>query len=134
MPLILRRLLAMNDIFYIGPFKDHIQNHIELKQAIGYKYEAEAKHFKRFDRFVLDHYPNATALTKEIVLDWCYKKTYEAQANQCSRASIIRQFAKYLDSIGLEAYILAKGLLPNRKTIYALYLYYIRISKIFYRN
>lgn len=58
---------------------------------------------------MLDHYPNATALTKEIVLDWCYKKTYEAQANQCSRASIIRQFAKYLDSIGLEAYILAKG-------------------------
>lgn len=30
----------MNDIFYIGPFKGHIQNHIELKQAIGYKYEA----------------------------------------------------------------------------------------------
>lgn len=112
----------MNDIFYIGPFKGHIQNHIELKQAIGYKYEAEAKHFKRFDRFVLDHYPNATALTKEIVLDWCYKKTYEAQANQCSRASIIRQFAKYLDSIGLEAYILAKGYYPTERQ-YMPYIY-----------
>ena len=112
----------MDDIFYTGPFKEHIQNHIELKQAIGYKYDADTKHLKRFDRFVLDNYPNATVLTKEIVLDWCGKKTYEAQANQCSRASIIRQFAKYLDSVGLEAYILPKGYYPTERQ-YMPYIY-----------
>lgn len=112
----------MNDIFYRGPFKEHIQNHIKLKQAIGYKYDADAKHLKRFDRFVLEHYPNSTTLTKEIVLHWCSKKTYEAQANQSSRSSIIRQFAKYLDSIGLEAYILPKGYYPEEKQ-YMPYIY-----------
>jgi integrase len=120
----------MNNIF-IGSFKDHIQNHIELKQAVGYKYDTEAGHLKRFDRFTLENYPNATALTKEIVLGWCSKKSYEAQANQCSRASIIRQFAKYLDSIELKAYILPKGYYPTERQ-YMPYIYTIdELTKFF---
>lgn len=83
----------MNNIIYKGPFKEHIINHIKLKKAIGYKYDTEAIHLKRFDKFIQEKYPDANELTKEIILDWCNKKPYEAQANQCSRASIIRQFA-----------------------------------------
>jgi integrase/recombinase XerD len=100
----------MNEnIYYEGPFKSHIKNHVELKRAIGYKYDTDARHLKRFDRFTSEKYPNATALTKKIVLDWCSKKTYESKTNQCSRASNIRQFGKYLDSIGVEAYIIPSG-------------------------
>jgi len=103
----------MSEIIYKGPFKDHIKNHVELKRAVGCKYNTAASHLKRFDRFTLKKYPYATFLTKEIVLDWCTKKTYEAQANQCSRASIIRQFGNFLDSIGVEAYIIPKGYYPT---------------------
>lgn len=99
----------MSEIVYEGPFKDHIKNHVELKQAVGYKYEAESHHLKRFDRFTQEKYPHDTILTKKVVLDWCRKKTYEAQANQCARASIIRQFGKYLDSVGIQVYIVPKG-------------------------
>ena len=102
----------MNEIIYEGPFRDHIKNHVELKRAVGYKYDTDAGHLKRFDRFTMEKYPDTTVLTKEIVLDWCSKKTYEAQANRCSRASVIRQFGKYLDSIGVEAYIIPKGYYP----------------------
>ena len=103
----------MREIIYEGPFNVHIKNHVELKQAVGYKYETDARHLKRFDKFTLEKYPYSTGLTKEIVLDWCSKKTYESQANQCSRASIIRQFGKYLDSIGVKAYIIPKGYYPT---------------------
>jgi integrase/recombinase XerD len=120
----------MHNIF-IGPFKDHIQNYIKLKQAVGYKYDTEAGHLKRFDRFTSKSYSNATALTKEIVLDWCSKKSYEAQANQCSRASIIRQFAKYLDSIDMKAYILPKSYYPTEEQ-YMPYIYTIaELTKFF---
>lgn len=112
----------MCDIGYEGPFKDHIRNHVELKRAVGYKYDTDAGHLKRFDRWTLGKYPEATALTKAIVLDWCSKKPYEAQANQCSRASIIRQFGKYLDSIGVKAYILPKGYYPTEEQ-YVPYIY-----------
>jgi integrase/recombinase XerD len=106
---------TMDNIIYTGPFKEHIKNHVELKQAVGYKYHAEAASLKCFDRFTLKKYPNTTTLTKEIVLDWCSKKTYEAQANQCSRTSTIRQFGKYLDSIGTKTYIVPKGYYPAAK-------------------
>lgn len=114
----------MNNIIYKGPFKEHIQNYIKLKQAVGYKYEAEADNLKRFDRFTTKQYPEAAILTKEIVLEWCKKKTYEAQANQCTRASAIRQFGKYLDSIGCKAYIIPKGYYPKAKQ-YMPYIYTI---------
>jgi len=103
----------MRKIIYEGLFKDHIKNHVELKRAVGYKYDTDAENLRRFDRFTLEKYPHTTVLTREIVLDWCSKKTYEAQANQCSRASVIRQFGKYLDSIGVEAYIIPKGYYPT---------------------
>ncbi|MCF8010569.1 MAG: tyrosine-type recombinase/integrase [Clostridiales bacterium] len=98
---------------YAGPFRKYIKEHIELKQAIGYKYVVEAMHLKRFDQFTLGKYPNATCLNKEIVLDWCSKRPHEAQANQSARASVLRQFSKYLDVLGLEPYILPKGYYPK---------------------
>jgi integrase len=112
----------MYNIIYKGPFKEHLQSYIELKQAIGYKYDTEADHLKRFDRFTLEKYPEVTVLTKEIVLDWCSKKAYEAQANQLSRTSIIRQFGKYLDSVGVKSYIIPKGYYPKEKR-YIPYIY-----------
>lgn len=112
----------MSELIYEGPFKEHIQNHVELKRAVGYQYDADAAHLKRFDQFTLEKYTHANFLTKEIVLDWCSKKTYEAQANQCSRASILRQFGKYLDSIGIKAYVLPKGYYPTEKQ-YMPYIY-----------
>jgi integrase len=103
----------MHNITYKGPFKDHVQNFVELKQAVGYKYDTEAHHLRRFDQFTAEKYPESAALTKEIVLEWCRKKDYEAQANQCARASIIREFGRYLESIGAKFYILPKGYYPT---------------------
>lgn len=112
----------MKNNIYLGPFKKHIQNHIDLKRAVGYKYDTDAQHLKRFDRFTLEKYPNTRVLTKKMVLEWCSKKPYEAQANQNSRASIIRQFGKYLDSIGIKAYVIPKWYFPSEKK-YIPYIY-----------
>lgn len=105
----------MCDYFFKGPFAEYIENHVRLKQAIGYKYEAEARHLLRFSFFTSEKYPEATMLTKEIVLDWCLKKSYEAQANQCTRASILRQLAIYMENMGIGAYVLPKGYYPTEE-------------------
>lgn len=121
----------MSDIIYEGPFKNHLQSHVELKKAIGYKYDTEARHLKRFDIYTLEKYPRAIELTKEIVLDWCSKKPYESQANLCSRASLIRQFGKYLDAIGVKTYIIPKGYFPKEEQ-YVPYIYTIDELKGFF--
>jgi integrase len=99
----------MHKYSYNGPFKNHIQDFIELKQAVGYKYLSEAGHLKRFDTFTLEKYSTAEFLTKEIVMNWCIKKSYEKQENLCARASVIRQFSIYLDNIEIDAYVLPKN-------------------------
>ena len=102
----------MRKHLFIGPFAEYIKNYIQLKQAVGYKYEAEANHLLRFSAFTAERYPEAWILSKEIVLEWCSKKNYEAQANQCARSSILRQFAMYMEDIGIGAYVLPKGYYP----------------------
>lgn len=99
----------MNKYDYCGPFKTYIQDFIELKQAVGYKYSTEAGHLKRFDTFTLEKYSSAKLLTKEIVMEWCTKKPYEKQENLCIRASIIRQFAIYIENFGVRAYVIPKN-------------------------
>lgn len=105
----------MSNIIFEGPFGRHLHEFVQLKKAVGYKYDSEAGHLKRFDQFTLKKYPSADSLTKEIVLDWGRKQSYESQANQCSRASILRQFGKYMDSLGLDAYIIPKGYYPTEE-------------------
>lgn len=99
----------MKNYLFSGPFAKHIKDHIQLKQAVGYKYETEAKHLVRFSTFTAEKYPEASILSKEIVLEWCSKRNYEAQANQCARSSILRQLAMYMERIGIGAYSIPKG-------------------------
>ena len=63
----------------------------------------------------MEQYLSADRLTKEIVLGWGRKRSYKSQANQCSRASTLRQFGKYLDSLGFGAYIIPKGYYPTEE-------------------
>ena len=105
----------MNNPIFVGPFKKEMQDFIALKRAIGYKYNTESGILKRFDTFLSKHHPSLMTLTKEAVTQWCAKTTYEATANQTSRSSVIRQFAKYLDSIETDAFILPHNYYPYSK-------------------
>src|SRR5438128_350848 len=84
-----------------------------LKRSVGNKYEAEVGVLSRVDRYLVRNYPAITGLPKESVTGWCAKQPHEKPANQCSRASVIRQFAKYLDSTGHRAYILPDNYYPS---------------------
>lgn len=96
-----------------GPFAESIAEHISLKQSLGYKYIAESNRLSHFAAFTQKKYPTAQSLSREIVLDWCTKNTYESPATHCARASVIRQLAIFMDSIGKQVYILPKGYFPT---------------------
>jgi integrase len=103
----------VNEFGFTGPLSDEMSDFILLKRSVGNKYEAEVGVLKRFDRYLTCNYPAITALTKESVIGWCRKQPHEKPANQCSRASVIRQFAKYLESTGQTAYILPENAYPS---------------------
>jgi len=103
----------VNEFGFTGPLKDEMSGFILLKRSVGNKYESEVGVLKRFDQYLTQNYPAITGLTKESVTGWCAKQPHEKPANQSSRASVIRQFAKYLDSTGRTAHILPENSSPS---------------------
>ena len=103
----------MNEMGFMSSFGDEMQDFILLKRSVGNKYQSEVGILKRFDKYLALSYPGVTELTKEAVTGWCAKTPHEKPANQRSRASVIRQFAKYLDSLKKRAYILPNNYYPT---------------------
>ena len=103
----------MAEQVFTGPFRKEMRDFISLKRSIGYKYSAEPGILKRFDAYLAAKYPEAESLTKEAVTGWCSRTPHETTGNHCSRASVIRQFSKYLDSIGTSAWILPVNYYPK---------------------
>lgn len=97
--------------------KSYIEGVIEQKRAVGYSYGTQAYMLRCFDRFCVEHYPQETVLTKEIVLHWAERRDNEHIASLESRISPVRQLAKYMNSIGIEAYVIPQGI-PGKSPRY----------------
>ena len=102
----------MNEFDFRGPLQDEMRDFILLKRSVGNKYQTEVGILRRFDQYLVQYHPNLPDLSKEAVTGWSAKQPHEAAANQCFRASALRQFAKYLDNLGRTAYILPTHYYP----------------------
>ena len=87
-------------------FKPYIEGLIEQKQAVGYPYDTSSRILKDFDRFCSKHHPTATVLTAEISMQWAAKRTDEHVNYLIRRITPVRQLAKYMNSIGVDAYVI----------------------------
>jgi integrase len=103
--------LAENE--FSGPFAKEMSDFVELKMALGYKYTTERGILKRFGSFLSSEYDDLDSLSKEAVTKWCSKTLHETDNNHCSRASLVRQFSKYLNSIGIKAWVLPNKYYPK---------------------
>lgn len=90
---------------YKSVFKNLLNDFIEEKKQCGYKYDSERKILKYFDLLCIEMNIKSTELTKEIVVKWSFQKDKEKKSYTNKRISIIRQFAKYLISYNIRAYI-----------------------------
>ena len=104
----------MSKEIYNSIFQQEIRDLIELKRALGFSYEAEAGSLRRIDTFLCRNALSEKYITKELCDLWCKKRTYETVTNQASRISTMRVFCRYLNDIGIPAYIPPKGITKKR--------------------
>ena len=104
----------MNKEIYNSIFQKEIHDLIELKRALGFSYESEAGSLRRIDTFLCENNLFEKCITKELCELWCRKRTYETVTNQASRISIMRVFCRYLNDIGIPAYVTPKGITQKR--------------------
>lgn len=104
----------MSNEVYNSVFQKEICDFIELKRALGFSYESEAGSLRRIDAFLCENNFSEKYITKELCELWCRKRTYETVTNQASRISIMRVFCRYLNDIGIPAYVPPKGITHKR--------------------
>ena len=95
----------MKKIHFESVLKEEFQNLIAMKRALGYKYDTEEGSFRRIDAFLLANGLEEKEITRDLCERWCRKRNYESPANHSSRISIMRIFCRYLNDVGIKAYI-----------------------------
>ena len=103
----------MNDMTFTSVFAKEFQELIENKRALGFEYNAQAMAFRRIDSFLASNGLNQKVITKEICDSWCKKKSYESDANHSNRISSMRVFCRYLNDIGITAYVPPSGIVKH---------------------
>lgn len=92
-----------------GVFAEHIIGFIGKKQALGYDYREGAYIMYSFEKFCIKHFPEASVLNQEIMLRWAEKRDIEKSRCQLNRISVVREFARYMNSIGVPSYVIPLG-------------------------
>jgi integrase len=96
---------------FSSSFAPDINALLEYRDALGYVRQTVQPPLKSLDGFCANKYPEATVLTKEIVIAWLE----EQHSNILSKATAARLLGNYLQAIGKEAYILYHGYAKEKK-------------------
>jgi integrase/recombinase XerD len=124
----------MNDkTIAAGKFASKLNEFITQKRVLGYLYEDAFYKLNNFANFVYTKYPDADILTKEIAFDWCLKKDDENSKTLTARVILMREFAKYLISIGEKAFIIPTELLP-KTLVKPTHIYKMEELKLFWQE
>lgn len=98
---------------YGSGFAPDICTMLSYKEALGHKASSYAASLLCFDRFCASNFPGDAILTQEISFAWCLDGRKD---QMCAyRMHAVREFGKYLASVGRCAYVLPSALIPNKK-------------------
>lgn len=87
-----------------GLYGQLLRQYIEFKRNLGYLYESEYI-YRNFDRFTKQQGCVSIGLSKELFDLWSAKRLNESDSNCYHRVSDIRNFSKYLNSLGIQSYV-----------------------------
>lgn len=94
-------------------FAQPLEDFIREKRAVGYVYETAQRKLQAFDRFCREYYPTQTQLTRSVAMHWAQQRPDEHVNTLIHRIPPLRQFAKYLNRLGVDAYVIPSRVLPK---------------------
>lgn len=87
-------------------FAEQIRSFVDYKNSLGFPYDESCRILLKFDNFCAERFPEKDSLDRELALAWLEKRDTENTAGHRNRIMVIREFAKYLQAIGAEAYMI----------------------------
>ncbi len=99
------------------PFSSKLKEDLELlleqKHSLGYPYVVSSQILLEFDRFCLEHFPDAETITPDIAMAWAVIKPTEKPESFRNRMAPIRELARYMNRRGKEACVIPNGIVPR---------------------
>jgi integrase/recombinase XerD len=99
----------------------HINHFIEMKRALGFKYETGAVILDQIDRLAEQCAETSSGITKEFAEKWSKKRIEESDFYKYCRISFLAQFSSYLIDMGIQSYI--PKLPPYQQSTFIPYIY-----------
>ena len=87
-------------------FAERLTSFVSQKRSLGWSYIGSEATLANFDRFCSEQYPNSDTLTKEICFAWAVRRETERNNSFRNRVSTIREFAKHLNRLGEQAFVI----------------------------
>jgi integrase/recombinase XerD len=100
---------------FTSRFAKQMDDMLNFKEALGYSRSSYHQFLLNFDRFCGRHFPNESVLTKALVMEWGRMRPGENANGVKRRLIAIRGFGKYLNSIGMEAYVVPTEMIGDFK-------------------
>jgi len=96
---------TVKTISFYGVFGELCEDFLKYKQSLGFRYHDEAKVMRRFCHYCSENNVKEASLTKELVLGWTAKRKGESISTRQHRISCIREFARFLNTLGYNTYV-----------------------------
>ena len=116
---------------FTGPLAEHIQNFLNEKRSLGYKYEEQARLL-----YVLDQmsrkFDCSNGLSENLCRGFVERDPNWRQKTQEQRVTLIRTFAEYLIRHEIPAYLVDFSIVTNRNEDFKPYIFtHSQIADIF---
>lgn len=100
----------------------HIRSLLALKHALGFPYQASHRHLGQFDVMCARNHSGQSDLTPAMAREWVILRPGEHTNSLLRRITPIRQLAKHMITLGLNAHIIASGI-PGKQIRYRPHLF-----------
>ena len=112
--------MRISEYHFQSCFAPYIEMFLQEKRAAGFIYIREEWKLKHFDAFCVEESITEPHLSRELVKKWGTLRDGEALVTCSARTSILRQFALFLASLGLDVYIPSKFYKAEKKVVHIL--------------
>lgn len=82
----------------------YIRGLVQEKQAMGFDYRTEEEYLYKLDQYFTVKQIDTPSFTKEMLSEWCEKRSGEGTFGHVHRISALRALSKYINSMGIPAY------------------------------
>lgn len=117
---------------FLSNLSEYISSFIDQKHSLGYSYIVSEYILKSFDRLCFEQFPEANTITREIAEVWAQRRDNEQVCTFINRMAPIRELAKYMNRLNIDAYVIPGEMLPKWKDIHKYHVLTIKELQLFF--